>query len=346
MSSSSQHLGALLPATGSALKVSSRPTPTTGPHELIIEVHAVALNPVDHKQRDFGFMLSEFPAVLGSDVAGVVHAAGSSAPADLKQGTRVAAFASAFFKGGAPNYGAFQQKVVVPAASVVPLPDRISFKEAALLPMSALTTWSGWYSIGLPRDTAFKPADKMGMLVWGGASSVGSGAVQVAKMMGFTVYATANERNSALVKGLGASRVFDYRSSDVVKQIVQAAKEDGLTLATGYDAAGQLDDIQKIISQTHGSKPGMVASAIPLTGEEPKVEDVEVKFVFPPTEPEAQTEHFSFVFNKWLKEKLEKGEFVPSPRMQVVGKGLDKVQVGLDELKGGLVSGAKLVVEL
>lgn len=113
-----------------------------------------------------GFALSTYPVILGSDIAGTVLTAGSSVPSDLKQGTRVAAFAPTFFVQGAPDNGAFQERVLVPAANAVPLPTGMSFNEASLLPMAVLTAWSGWYSIGLPRDTSFKPADKKGMLVW------------------------------------------------------------------------------------------------------------------------------------------------------------------------------------
>jgi NADPH:quinone reductase-like Zn-dependent oxidoreductase len=73
--------------------------------------------------------------------------------------------APCFFVKGAPNYGTFQTRVLVAAANVASLPDGTSFKEASLLPMAVATAWSGWYSIGLPRDTTYTAADKKGMLV-------------------------------------------------------------------------------------------------------------------------------------------------------------------------------------
>lgn len=72
---------------------------------------------------------------------------------------------------------------------------------------------------------------------------------------------------------------------------------------------------------------------------------MEVKYIAPPEDEKEKKEHFHFVFRVWLKEKLEKGEFVPSPRVQVVQGGLESAQKGLDELKKG-VSGVKLVLEL
>jgi NADPH:quinone reductase-like Zn-dependent oxidoreductase len=345
-SSSNQHLAAILPSKGSPLTVGNRPTPTPGPTELLIEVKSIALNPIDWHQRDSGFALASYPAVVGSDVAGIVLSAGSSIPADApKPGTRVSAFAPCFFVQGAPNYGALQTRVLVPAANAVPLPERMSFNEASLLPMAVATAWSGWYSIGLPRKTAHAESDKKGMLVWGGASSIGSAAVQIAKLMGFSVYATASEKHHAYIKSLGARSVFDYKSQDVGGSIVRAARQDGVTIQVGFDAVGALESCMEILDEFKGQGTAKLASAIPLSEDSPKMDGVEVKFVAASTDEKERTEFFHFIFNIWLKEKLEKGEFVPSPKIQVVEGGLESAQKALDELKKG-VSGVKLVLEV
>jgi len=246
---------------------------------------------------------------------------------------------------GAPDYGAFQTHVLVPAENVVPLPQGMSFNEGSLLPMAVVTAWSGWYSIGLPRDTSYTAADKKGMLVWGGASSVGSAALQVAKSMGFIVYTTASEKHHEYLKGLGASKVFDYKGEHVVESIVKAAKEDGVTIQIGYDAVGQLKSCLEILKELKGEGTAKLASAIVLSEDSPKMEGVEVKFVAAPEDEKESMEHFHFIFRVWLKEKLETGEFVPSPKIQVVEGGLESVNKALDELKKG-VSGTKLVLEV
>src|SRR5579859_4538219 len=154
--SAGQHIAAVLPSKGHGLQVGPRPTPTPGPNDLLIEVKAIALKPIDYYMRDTGFVVSSYPAILGSDVAGVVVSAGQSVPSDTpKPGTRVAAFAPCFFTKGAPDYGAFQEKVLVPASNVTALPKSLSFNEASVLPMAVVTAWSGWYSIGIPRDTRY-----------------------------------------------------------------------------------------------------------------------------------------------------------------------------------------------
>jgi len=340
------HPALILPSKGSPLELTHRPTPSPGPHDLLIAVKSIALNPVDYYQRDHGFPPINYPAILGSDIAGTVLSAGTSVPSDApKPGTRVAAFASCFFMQGDPDYGAFQTCVLVPAANAVPLPQGLGFVEASLLPMAVMVAWSGWYRNGLPRDTAYTAADKKGMLVWGGASSIGSAAVQVAKLMGFSVYVTASEKHHEYLKGLGATKVFDYKGEDVVGKIVKAVKEDGVTVETGFDAVGQVKSCLEILKEVKGHGTARLASAVPLSEDTPTEEGVEVKFVAAPADEGERMEFFHFVFGVWLKERLEKGEFVPSPKVKMVEGGLEGVSKGLDELKKG-VSGVKLVLEV
>ncbi|KAI9726274.1 MAG: hypothetical protein M1828_001547 [Chrysothrix sp. TS-e1954] len=339
------HQAAILPSKGAAFSIEPRVTPTPGPNDLLILVKNIALNPVDHAQRAFGFFVEHYPAVLGSDIAGTVISAGSSAPSAFKPGTRVAAFAPAFYTRGMPDYGAFQDKTLVPAANAVILPEHVSFAEGALLPMAVLTTWSGLYSIGLPRDDVLAAAGGKGMIVWGGSSSVGSTVVQTAKILGFTVYAAASEKQHAYVQQLGADRTFEYKQPDVVDQIVKAAKNDGVAINIGYDAVGQWKYSMEVVRQAKSVAQGRVVSAPPLDDDVPKMEDVDVKFVLAPEPADVQAGHFSFVFNEWLQENLASKKLVPSPKVRIYPGGLPKIMDGLAELKAG-VSGEKLVLEV
>lgn len=221
----------------------------------------------------------------------------------------------------------------------------MSFNEAALLPIAVVTAWSGWYAMGFPRDTAHTAADKQGMLVWGGASSIGIAAVKVARLMGFSVYVTASEKHHDYLMGLGATKVFDYRGEDVVDSVVKAAKEDGVMLQTGFDAVGQLESCLEILKEFQGEGTARLAEARPLLEDSPKMEGVEVNFVSAPKDEKERMEFFHFVFNVWLKEKFEKGELLPSPKIQVVEGGLESANEGLDELMKG-VGGVKLVLEV
>ncbi|KAI1413084.1 GroES-like protein [Hypoxylon sp. FL1857] len=339
------HLAAVVTGKAQPLEVQERQTPKPGPDELLLEVKSVALNPVDWKMRDFGFQVAGYPAVLGSDIGGVVLEAGSNVPITFKPGTRIAAFAPAFYTKGEPNYGAFQKRAIVPATNVTPVPDDITFNEAATLPMAVATVWAGFETIGLARNTSYSPSDKQGILVWGGSSSVGSMAVQIAKLLGFTVYSTASAKHHEYIKSLGASRVFEYKDSGVEGAIVKAAKEDGLTFQYGYDAVGALQPCLNVLKVLKGSGSAHLASAPPLKPGDPTAEGIETKFVAASIDAKERAGQFSFWFNMWLKEKLEKRKIVPSPKIQLLDGGLQSINKGLDTLKSG-VSGTKLVLEI
>ena len=299
--------------------------------------------------RDFGFMINSYPAVVGSDIGGTIVAVGPSV--SFKPGTRVAAFAPTFFVQGVPDYGAFQAKALIPATNVTTVPDNVSFNEASLLGMSVVTAWSGWYTAGLPlQDNLYTPADKNGVLVWGGASSIGTGAIQSAKMLGFTVYTTASPKHHAYLKTLGATATFDYKDENAVTKIVQTAKGDGIDLRIAFDAAGQVRSCLDILKEFRNAGAGgtttpRLATAVAMSDHTPTEDGVEVKFVAAPTDERARTEFFAFVMNRWLQGKLETGAYRPSPAIKVVEGGLEGLNRGLDELKGG-VSGTKLVVEV
>ena len=281
-----------------------------------------------------------------SDVGGVVISAGSSVdPYAPKPGTRVAAFAPTAFEQGKPDHGAFQTHVIIPAVLVTPILDGMSFNEASLLPMTVLTAWAAWYRFGIARDTAYPAEDKKGMLIWGGTASIGTGALHLAELMGFRVYATASERHHEYPKSLGASEMFDYRDEEVVGRTVEAANRDGVTVSVAFDAVGQTKQCMEILKELKGEGVATLASAVPVGEGVAKTEDVEVKYMLSPEDEEEQREQFHFAFNIWSRERLEKGEFVPSPKIKVVGKGLESLMKGLDEMKKG-VSRAKFVIEV
>jgi NADPH:quinone reductase-like Zn-dependent oxidoreductase len=335
----STHRAAVSVTKGTPLEVRNVSTPNPGPNEVLISAKSVAVNPLDWKSRDFGYAVASHPAILGHDVSGTIAAVGSSST--FNQGTRVAAFAPAFFKKQ-PEYGAFQEKVLVPAENVTPIPDSLGYNKAATTPMAVLTTFSACYTIGIPFDTKYLPSDKKGLLIWSAATSVGTAAVQIAKSMGFRVYATASPKHHSYIKSLGAAHVFDYNDPDVVSKLVSAAKNDSVTIQQGFHAFGALKLQLEVIISFGGGK---IAKIDPPSPDDPKIEGVEMPFVLAPKEPEAFKQHFSYACNTWLKEKLEDGTFVPGPKTKVVGKGVESIDVGLDELRAG-ISGVKLVVEL
>jgi NADPH:quinone reductase-like Zn-dependent oxidoreductase len=343
--SSTTHLAAILHSKGAQLSIEERTTPTPGPNELLIEVKSIALNPLDIIMRDVGYTITHYPAIPGSDISGTVLKAGAGVPSTTpKIGARVLALAPAFAKQGKPDYGGFQTRVVVPVENVCPIPDDLSFNEAAILPMACITSWSAVHTLGIARDTKYSASNKQGFLVWGGSSSLGSAMIQLAKSMGFIVYTTASEKHDAYLKELGASKTFDYHDEDVIDQIVEAVKEDGVTMQYGLDAIGfQFASCIEVLKQT-GNGAAKLATSKGFGDTSPSIPEVDVLFV-KGLQGDARSEFSRFVFNGWLKEKLEKKEWTPSPKIEIVDGGLQSVNLGLDKLKSG-ISCTKLVIEV
>ncbi|EXJ53340.1 uncharacterized protein A1O5_13434 [Cladophialophora psammophila CBS 110553] len=347
---SASHQAAVLLQKGERLTLQTLETPQPGPKELLVSVNAIALNPVDYYMRDMGAFVKGYPAIIGSDIAGTVEALGSSIPPSaatlFMPGTRVLAFAPAFFYQGEPPYGGFQKKVVVPVENACVIPDTLSFVGAATLPMGVVTAWSGWTSIGLRYDTHFSASDKQGVLVWGASSSVGVCAVQTAKALGFTVYATCSPKHHGYLRSLGAERVFDYHAATVVQDILAAAKEDGVALKTAYRAIGDIQPCLDVLAASStAEEKGKLASAIPVNEATPTHPNVETKFVMAPEGSGAGGRHFEFVMQEWLAPRLASGAFTPAPEARVMPGGLAGLNDALDVLKEG-VSCQKLVLEV
>ena len=244
------------------------------------------------------------------------------------------------------NSGAFQKYVLAQSEGVIALPDALSFEEGAIFPLAVLTALSGWTTIGIPLDTKYTPQDKQAVLIWGGASSVGTFAIQTAKSMGFTVYTTASPKHHEYLKKLGADVVFDYKASDVVSQIIDTVKKDGVTLRTANCVVeGSLQPTLDVLKITKGDAVAKVAHSPPLLPGAPTLDGAEIKFNLPPMDPAERNEHMYKCFHVWLQNGLKSGTVVPSPRVQVEAGGLEGLNKALDTLKAG-VSGTKIVVQI
>ncbi|KAJ5689468.1 hypothetical protein N7462_003860 [Penicillium macrosclerotiorum] len=340
-----QHFAAVIPQKGGPLAIVQRPTPTPGPKELLLEVKAVAFNPVDYYQRETGLFLEDYPAIVGSDVAGTVIRVGPDVRADAPQvGTRVTAFASAWMYKWNLDYGAMQQYVLVSEDNIAVLPEAFSFAEGSAFPMAALVAWNGWLWAGIPQTPVLPGA--AGVLVWGAASSMGAFAVQAARVMGYVVYATASPRNHAYIKELGASHVFDYKAESVVSDIVAAAKADGTVIRAGFHAMGEQQLSVDVMGQLRDGSEMVKLAIAPIVDEHLKVPvGVDTAFVQPPQDEEEIKERFRWIFGTWLQENLAAKKLVASPQVKVVEGGLESANKALDEWKAG-VSAIKLVIEL
>ncbi len=197
------------------LETVARPDAAAG--ELLIEVRAASINPIDWKLREGlakDWWPLQFPAILGRDVSGVVVDIGDGVQG-WDCGTPVAAYLERAPAAGRPLPGGYAQYVAVDARDVVRKPAAISFEQAAAFPLVAVTAWAAVVDTG-----KLQPGERV--LVHGGAGGVGSMAVQIAKARGAHVITTASAGNHDFVRSLGADEAIDYRAvkfEEVVKDV-------------------------------------------------------------------------------------------------------------------------------
>lgn len=206
---------------------SELPRPTLRPDEMLVEVHAVGLNPIDNMITTGIFkpvLTFQLPATMGSDLAGVVKEVGSRVTR-FKPGDAV--FASLFDLGT----GSLAEFAVVPERVAAPMPTNLDFVQAASVPMVGLTSWQA-----MKERAGLRPGQKV--FIPAGSGGIGSMAIQLARHFGARVGTTTSTGNVALVRSLGADEVIDYK---------QQAFETALS---GYDMAlGTLkgDEIEKSV---------------------------------------------------------------------------------------------------
>ena len=183
--------------------------PRAGAGTLLVEVKGSSLNPADLKVisgKDGASFLhdSKFPILLGFDYAGVVVETGQDVTG-FKAGQEVYGFLP---YAGSTRQGAFAQYVVVSAAELALKPGSISFAQAASLPTVACTALQGLRDQG-----KIKPGQRV--FINGASGGVGSMAVQIAKILGAEVWASAGGKNLDYLKALGADHGVDYHATPI-----------------------------------------------------------------------------------------------------------------------------------
>ena len=181
---------------------SNAPRPAAGKGQVLIEVHAASINPIDWKVRA-GYMREmvplTMPATLGGDAAGVVAEVGEGV-SGVKSGDRLYGYPS-LLAGGS---GSFAEFVVAPASAVAAAPQKADAVEAASLPLVGASAVQA-----LERHIKLRQGQKI--LIQGGAGGIGSVAIQIAKALGAHVATTASGVDLAYVQSLGADQVIDYK---------------------------------------------------------------------------------------------------------------------------------------
>lgn len=207
----------------SALRLADVPMPELRDDEIMVQVHAAGVNPLDYKIRDGEFkpLLSyQLPLILGHDVAGEVVKVGRHVR-QFKPGDEVYSRLDDF------RIGTFAEFVSVKEASLALKPKNLTMEEAASIPLVALTAWQA-----LVEKASLKKGQKV--FIQAGSGGVGIFAIQLAKHLGATVATTTSTGNVAWVKGLGADVVIDYKNDDFENVLsgydVVLNSQDGKTL--------------------------------------------------------------------------------------------------------------------
>lgn len=208
------------------LRIANRDIPRLTASQVLIRVAAAGVNRLDCFQRA-GFYPPPAGAsnILGLEVSGVVEAVGELV-GSWRPGDQVCALLDS---------GGYAEYALAEASLCLPIPDGVSLIDAAGLPEAAFTVWSMLW-----QRAALLPSETL--LVQGGASGVGTFAVQLARAMGHVVYATAGDASKCqLVRDLGANAVFNYKTQDFVAEVLTASAGRGVDVVLDMVGGSYLD---------------------------------------------------------------------------------------------------------
>jgi NADPH:quinone reductase-like Zn-dependent oxidoreductase len=340
-----------LPKRGAEFEVG--PAPYTPPvaDEVVVQVGAVAVNPFD-AIPGFVYRLIlpwlKFPTVIGSDVAGTVVEVGANV-LRLRVGDRVLGHAVGTERSrNRPAEGAFQKYTVLMQHMVSPIPDNLPFEQAAVLPLALSTAACGLFQqdqLALQLPVTDAPDRKETVLVWGGSTSVGSNAIQLARCAGYRVLATASPHNFDYVRSLGAAAVFDYHNRSAVNEILVALGASPLAGALAI-GAGSLSAALSIAAKASGRRRVATAYPTPISRARSLLErrrGIHLSLIWGATLKD--NEVGPGIYADFLPAALASGAYRAAPEAVLVGEGLAQIPNAIDRLRKG-VSAKKLVVRV
>lgn len=187
---------------GRELVVKDVPVPEVGDNEVLVNIKAAGVNPLDNMivRGEVKLIVPyRFPLVMGNEFAGVVEKAGGKVT-EFKKGDRV------YARMPLDKIGAFAEYASVRADALAKIPDYLSFEEAASVPLTALTAWQAYELMNVQKGGE--------LFISGGTGSVGAMAIPIAKSLGLTVITNGSGDNEERVRALGADQFIDYRKEN------------------------------------------------------------------------------------------------------------------------------------
>ena len=204
------------PGGPDVLQLTERPKPIPLPHEVLIKVHAAGINRPDIAQRKGNYPPppGASPDIPGLEVAGTIEAIGSEVTL-WQPGQQVCALVIG---------GGYAEYCTAPEGQCLPIPQGLSFIEAASLPETFFTVWSNVFD-----RAALKPGESL--LVHGGSSGIGVTAIQMAKALGSKVYVTAGTDDKCrLCEELGADKAINYKTQNFADEIKELTNGKGVNV--------------------------------------------------------------------------------------------------------------------
>lgn len=215
------------------IRLADMPEPQVGASDVLIRIHATAINLLDSKVRDGEFKLFlpyKPPFILGHDLAGTVVSVGANVRG-FKAGDEV------YSRPRDHRVGTFAEFIAVDQADLALKPASLSMDQAASVPLVGLTAWQALVEVG-----RVKPGQKV--FIQAGSGGVGTFAIQLAKHLGATVATTTSTANVELARSLGADVVIDYKTQDF-EQVL-----------SGYDLVLNSQDTKTLAKSLNILKPG------------------------------------------------------------------------------------------
>ncbi|MFJ8241499.1 NADP-dependent oxidoreductase [Bacillus tropicus] len=191
------------------MRMAEVPTPEINEYEVLAEIYAASINPIDFKIRDGKVKMLlkyEMPLILGNDFSGVITKVGSKV-------TRFKVGDEIYARPRKNKIGTFAEYIAIHEDDIALKPKNLSFEEAASIPLVGLTSYQALHDI-----MQLQKGQKI--LIHAGSGGVGTFAIQLAKIMGATITTTASEAGANLVKSLGADEIINYKTEkfeDILK---------------------------------------------------------------------------------------------------------------------------------
>ncbi|KAK9458901.1 chaperonin 10-like protein [Lipomyces oligophaga] len=312
--------------------------PKPGPKEVLIKVNVSGMNPKDWK----------FPKGpkgahnSGDDIAGTIVEVGSEV-IGFRDGDRVAAF----HVMGEPH-GSFAEYAIAWASTTFLIPDKISFEEAATLPLVCLTAVYGMFDLlGLPFPT--RPATtEIPLLIYGASTSVGLVSIQYAKLAGIGPIIGVAGAGCQAAKDMGCDFVIDYRENKDVSGSIRAVLKDGQKLKYVWDCVSEKGSVENSYGALDLDDGGAILVGL-LGFDTAKFDTSKVtifhEFVAAAHGDDPARRDLAFVACQLLTKWLAEDKFKPL-KYKVMDGGLTGVEAGLKLLYDGKVSATKLVYRI